>query len=222
MTEAAGPTIIAALVVSLFNRVKRNKLIPQAKEQERLKQEAVNNRKRSSRIATKELEKEEILRRQTAQREMEDRMDKSRREENTKERSEATVVAQERAREDRVKEREDRIAAREIAAAQKAEEEQIAKDKADRARIRRQRRREGETVETSEESEGEGSTKPPTNKGSRIGTPVAVTSKKANGKRKADDGWELSCEICKKSGWNLVSTVVWPSWMRSELITTGR
>ncbi len=53
------------------------------KEQERLKQEAINNRKRSSRIATRELEKEELLRREQAQREMEERMEKMRSERET-------------------------------------------------------------------------------------------------------------------------------------------
>lgn len=131
-------------------------------------------------------------------------MDKSRSEEKAKLKAEATLVTQEKAREDRVKEREERIAAREVALAQKAEEEQRIKDKADRARIRRQRRREGETVDTSEESEGEGSIKP---KRSRVSTPVTgqKRQKKAGGKRKAEEGWELACEICRKTGWNLVS-----------------
>ncbi|KAI9634429.1 uncharacterized protein MKK02DRAFT_7781, partial [Dioszegia hungarica] len=185
LTQAVGPAVITALL---------------AKENERLRQEAINNRKRSSRIATKELEKEEILRREKAQREMEERMEKSRRDENSKATVEATAISQEKAREDRVKEREDRIAARELAAVQKAEEEQKAKDKADRARIRRQRRREGEVVETSEESEGEGSVRPSTAKRSRVSTPVVPAKK---GRKASDEGWELNCEVCRKSGWNI-------------------
>lgn len=129
-------------------------------------------------------------------------MEKSRRDENSKATVEATAISQEKAREDRVKEREERIAARELAAVQKAEEEQKAKDKADRARIRRQRRREGEVVETSEESEGEGSVRPSTAKRSRVSTPVVPAKK---GRKASDEGWELNCEVCRKSGWNIVS-----------------
>ena len=167
---------------------------PQIKEQERLKQEAINNRKRSSRIATRELEKEEMLRREQAQREMEERMERVRREEARVAKEESELLARERAREERLREREDRANAREQAILAKAVAEQEAKEKAERDREARARRRElGSTVNSDDEGEGgpDG---------------AAVAPKTTAGQAKeagASDRWELNCEVCLKTGWNL-------------------
>ncbi|WWD18222.1 hypothetical protein CI109_102672 [Kwoniella shandongensis] len=187
LTEEVGPKVIEVLV---------------EKEQERIKQELINNRKRSSRIATRELEKEELARREQAEREMEERMEKNRLEEQRKAREEAELLAREKAREERLKEREERAAAREEALAKKAEEEQRIKDKAERLREKRKRRREGEEV-SSDEEEDNHPTGRNTARGSRTatGTPGVVDGR-SNGAA-AGEAWELNCEVCRKTGWNL-------------------
>ncbi|WVF70980.1 hypothetical protein IAT40_005776 [Kwoniella sp. CBS 6097] len=178
LTGEVGPTIIEVLV---------------EKEQERIKQEAVNNRKRSSRIATRELEREEAIRREAAEREMEERMEKIRAEELRKAAEEAEHLAREKAREERLREREERAAAREEALLKKAEEEAREREKKERRREKRKRRREGEEV--SDDSEDE-----------VVNAPVANGDKRgttANGTDTPQEKWELACEVCKKSGWNL-------------------
>ncbi|WVQ65253.1 uncharacterized protein L199_003426 [Kwoniella botswanensis] len=172
LTEEVGPTIIGFLV---------------AKEQERLKQEAVNNRKRSSRIATRELEREEILKREAAEREMEERMERIRTEEQRKRREEEEALAIQRAREDRLKEREERALAREEALLKKAEEEAKEREKRERRREKRKRRREGEVV--SDDSDDEDM---------NVNTPRDDT-----GTATPSERWELNCEVCKKVGWNI-------------------
>jgi hypothetical protein len=92
--------------------VKHERANNQAKELERAKHAAVVNRKRSSRIATRELEREEQLRLEKAQLEMEERMERSRREENGRSRDQAQIVEDKKTREDRLREREERQAAR--------------------------------------------------------------------------------------------------------------
>ncbi|WVR05567.1 hypothetical protein IAU60_002586 [Kwoniella sp. DSM 27419] len=176
LTEEVGPTIIEVLV---------------AKEQERIKQELVNNRKRSSRIATKELEKEEAMRHEAAQREMEERMERARNEETRQAREEAEAIAREKAREDRLREREERAAAREEAIMRKAEEEVRDREKRERRREKRKRRREGEEV--SDDSEDEDG----------IATKRGSTAPIGNGTATPQERWELKCEVCLKQGWNL-------------------
>lgn len=199
LTAEVGPTVIEALV---------------AKEQERLRQEAINNRKRSSRIAMRESEREEQLRKERAERELVERMEKARREEARAQREEAESVAREKAREDRLKERELRAQAREDAVVQRAVAEQNTKDKAERARQRRARRREGEEVETSEESENEARSRAvSTSKRSRANgtssaapSPAPASAVMRSSDKSADkdkDSWELNCEVCRKMGWNI-------------------
>lgn len=179
LRDSIAPTIIEALVI---------------KEQERLKQEAINNRKRSSRIATRELEKEEMLRREQAQREMEERMERVRREEARVAREEADLVARERAREDRLREREDRANAREQAIMARAVAEQEAKEKAERDRqARAVRRKLGSAVNSDDEGEG------PSVESAVAPRTTAGQAKEAG----ANDGWEINCEVCLKTGWNL-------------------
>ncbi|AAW42093.1 hypothetical protein CNBC6970 [Cryptococcus deneoformans B-3501A] len=188
--DQVGPTIIEQLT---------------EKEKERLKQEAFLNRKRSSRIATKELEKEEAVRREQAQREMEERMERTRKEEMRKAKEEAEALAREKAREDRLKEREERAQAREEAALRKAEEEQKAKEKEERRREKRKRRREGEIV--SDDSEDESSQAPSrrsrTMTPSHMGETTNQKSKVGAGKAVAGNRWELGCEVCGMHGWNI-------------------
>ncbi|WVQ85710.1 hypothetical protein IAT38_007876 [Cryptococcus sp. DSM 104549] len=185
LKEEVGPTIIEVLV---------------AREQERIKQELFNNRKRSSRIATRELEKEEAARRELAQREMEERMEKNRAEEQRQAAEAEEAAAREKAREDRLREREERAAAREEALAKKAEEEAKAKEKMERKREKRKRRREGEVVSSdSEEESGVGSVKPGSGAASGTITPSQSTASKAT----TGDRWELNCEVCLKTGWNV-------------------
>ncbi|WWC60648.1 uncharacterized protein I303_103222 [Kwoniella dejecticola CBS 10117] len=179
LTQEVGPTIISVLI---------------AKEQERIKQEAVNNRKRSSRIATRELEREEIVKREAAEREMEERMERIRAEETRKQREEEEAIAVQKAREDRLKEREERALAREEALIKKAEDELRERERRERKREKRKRRREGEEV--SDDSDDEQPT-PALKRGSStldneasVGTP--------NSER-----WELNCEVCKKVGLNI-------------------
>lgn len=154
------------------------------KEQERLKQEAINNRKRSSRIALRELEREEQQKQEQAQREMEERMERMRQEEARKEREEQEALAKERAREERLREREERLAARERAIHERAESEARQREQAERAREKRKRRREGEEVSDDDD------TAPP----SRAATSAPSESQ---------GSWELKCEVCKLHGWNL-------------------
>ncbi|KAK4683745.1 hypothetical protein P7C73_g6483, partial [Tremellales sp. Uapishka_1] len=177
LKDQVGPTVLSALVI---------------KEQDRLKKEAVINRKRSSRIATKELEREEQLRIEKAQQDMEDRMERSRREETRKQREEVEVQKQEKSREERLREREDRMAKREEEEFKRVLEE----EKAKRRRERRARRRLGEQVTDSEGDEG----------GMFSSTPTPVLEKLKRPREKVakeKEGWELNCEICRMTGWNL-------------------
>jgi len=165
------------------------------KERERLRQQAIVHRKRSSRIATRELEREEELRHELANREMEVRMERSRRAEARAAREEAELISRERARDDRLKEREERAAAREEAVVK----QQMAEEDARQATERRRRRREARSMGTMSESEDEA----PTN-GMTSGT---ITPRMTAGTAKANGGeeWELNCEVCRKTGWNLAS-----------------
>lgn len=177
LTQDVGPVIIEALV---------------ERAQQKAKEDAVMNRKRSSRIATIQLEREEIIRNETAQREMEERMERTRKEEKRREREEAELARREKAREDRLKEREERAQAREDAVLAKAREESEKMERAERDRQERARRRE----------EGLSAVSTP-NERSNSAAPVL-----GDGAANQPEGWELNCEVCKKRGWNLVSSVL--------------
>jgi flagellar biosynthesis GTPase FlhF len=168
LTKQVGPTIIAALV---------------EKAQELARQEAVLNRKRSSRIATIQLSKEEAIRAETAQREMEERMERQRYEETRHEREAAALARAEQARDDRLREREERALAREEAILARARDESEKAEKAERDRQERARRRE---------------------EGFTVVTPTPITGEASGGGNGSQaDRWELNCEVCKKTGWNV-------------------
>ncbi|KAL7423616.1 hypothetical protein Q5752_001197 [Cryptotrichosporon argae] len=159
----------------------------EAKERERLKQEAINNRKRSSRIATRELEREEQLKREAAQRDMEERMERGRREAERAARDEAELLARERAREARLREREERLAAREQAVVDRAEAELRARDEAEAERAERKRRRDNGlqyadgTSRSASVADGDGD---------GDGEPAAGAER-----------WELKCDVCGRHEW---------------------
>ena len=159
------------------------------------------NRKRSSRIATRELEREEEIRRKQANREMEERMDQSRREEARAARDETELISRERAREERLKEREERAVAREEAVLKQHMADKHVKS----ARDQRQQSGEGEGTRSDSSSEDDVPRNGKTN--------GAVTPRNTVGEAKSNGGvrWELNCEICRKNGWNLVSsmTISW-------------
>jgi len=153
----------------------------------RIKQEAVLNRKRSSRIATKELEKEELMRRQNAEREMEGRMQSQRLQEKRIAKEETEAVSKEKAREERLREREERAAAR--------EEIRVWEEK---EREREEQRGESEVSESSRKRRrGEGK---------KSDASEIVVPKKA-GSSGSQERWEVACEVCKKTGWNIVSDI---------------
>ncbi|WWC88197.1 uncharacterized protein L201_003102 [Kwoniella dendrophila CBS 6074] len=187
LTEEVGPTIISILV---------------AKEQERLKQEAVNNRKRSSRIATKEFEREEIIKREAAEREMEERMEKIRSEEIRKQKEEEEALAIQKAREDRLKEREERAQAREEALLKKLEDELKEKERKERKREKRKRRREGEEV--SDDSDDElAAAQQSRQRSSKSISHMNNDDNQEDIDNANNERWELNCEVCKKVGWNI-------------------
>ncbi|WVQ71316.1 hypothetical protein IAR50_000844 [Cryptococcus sp. DSM 104548] len=160
-----------------------------AREVEREKAAKFVARKRSSRIAEKESEREEIERRRNAEKEMEERMERTRREEGRAKREAEAAEAAERSREERLREREERAQAREEAALKKAEEEQIARDRAERSREERKRRREaGEEGSETPEVESQGQEE---------------TQQYGRGHRRRADRWEVACEVCRAHGWNI-------------------
>ena len=142
------------------------------------------NRKRSSRIATKELEKEEITRRQNAERDMEGRMQSQRLQEKRIAKEETEAVSKEKAREERLREREERAAAREeIKVWEEKEKDEKEKDERAESEVSggsRKRRR----------GEAKPATEPAAKKASSSGS---------------QERWEVACEVCKKTGWNIVS-----------------
>lgn len=177
------------------------------KEIQRGKEEAVRNRKRSSRIAMRELEKEEAAKMEEVRRDLEARMQKVRDEEAREAAVEADKLAKEREREDRLKDREERLKQREEAIAQRAIDEIRAKEEAERAREERaQKRLNGESTTGSRSGTPNG--KVPMGKGKErsVETP-ASDREQAEEPEEDEEPWELACEVCKKHGWNVVSSI---------------
>ena len=152
------------------------------------------------------------MKREKAQREMEERMERQRREETRIAREEAELIARERAREDRLKEREERAAAREGAAAARLVADQDAKDQAVKDRESRKRRRDLGLEDWDDSSR----------EGSRALTPARGKTPNGVSAKNGDDRWELNCEVCRKHGWNIVSFYIHlSSWRDSCLLRMG-
>lgn len=180
-------------------------IVSQDKEIQWAKDEAIRNRKRSSRIAMKELEREEAQKAEEARRELETRMQKVRDEEERLAQIQDEKLEREREREDRIKEREERIKQREEAIMQKAMDESKAREEAERARENRlQRRLLGESQPPSERSTTPHSSRAVSIAQKRKRSPEPESEAPAA----EEENWELACEICKEHGWNMVSSVI--------------
>ncbi|KAJ3757319.1 hypothetical protein EV360DRAFT_46251 [Lentinula raphanica] len=164
-------------------------------EVKRQKEEAITQRKRSSRIAIRESEKEEARLAAKRKAEAEEKMSRAKRLEARQRKEEEERVKRETAREQRRKERE----AKEEKEAKEAEEkERKEKQKAERAAERaKQRSVHSKSGAQSAMSNDvlllhlpDGSTN-----GSARGPPVSRTP--------AGDDWELDCEVCNRRGVNL-------------------
>lgn len=150
-------------------------------EKQRAHEAAMANRKRSSRIALKESEREEKERDRVARLKMEEKMASIRADEERqrmREREEQDAV---RIREERLREREDRMAAREREAIERAERDIIERENRERMREMRKMKREqiianGGVINESEELQ--------------------------QSKAEDEDSWELACEVCGAAGIN--------------------
>ncbi|CEH16602.1 Histone acetyltransferase SAGA/ADA, catalytic subunit PCAF/GCN5 and related proteins [Ceraceosorus bombacis] len=162
-----------------------------AVEKQRAVEAALASRKRSSRIAMKESEREERERDRAARLEMEERMARLRAED--KERRDRDREANEvlKAREERAKEREERINAREREAEERAIKEIEAREARERMREDRARKR--------EEIIANGGI-PPKHDDPRA---VAASAVEHGIEPTEDESWELACEVCGKAGVNL-------------------
>lgn len=132
-------------------------------------------------------------------------MERMRQEETRKAQEEADLLAREKAREDRMRERQERLMARENAVRMRLEDEVKLKEKAERDRERRKRRRDGEQVESSSDDEA----------GNGTATPIK-TNASTPGSSTQNSSWELRCEVCLQTGWNLVSVDVFDDSSQSQ------
>lgn len=181
------------------------------------------SRKRSSRIAIKESEKEEKERDRIARMSMEERMSGVRAEEEEKFSKEDLAKQREWERERKIKEREERALAREKEAEEKARKEELERIQKEIERDERQRRRD-DLIANGGDPSTVGSSPEPFDKAPQVQAPVAsksgskpasaVPKKKGRPskkqaeevqqpKGKATEDWELSCEVCGSRGKNL-------------------
>ncbi|KAJ3734153.1 hypothetical protein DFJ43DRAFT_1130808 [Lentinula guzmanii] len=168
-------------------------------EVKRQKEEAITQRKRSSRIALRESEKEEARLASKKKAEDEEKLSRAKRLEARQRKEEEERLKRETAREQRRKERE----AKEETEAREAEEkERKEREKADRAAVRAKQR----------SSQPKGAIQPSESNGVLLLHPPGVsnyssTNGSARGSRSsrtpAGDDWELDCEICNRRGVNL-------------------
>nr|CDI56406.1 phd finger domain protein [Melanopsichium pennsylvanicum 4] len=159
-------------------------------ERQRALEQALANRKRSSRIAMKESEREERERDREARARMEDKMAAIRKEDEQKRQREEEEHEAQRSRADRLREREERLRAREIEIETKALREEEERERREREREERKRRR--------EEIIANGGVPPP----SKESTPMPEDAY-ANGPvgaiEEEEEEWELNCEVCGKN-----------------------
>ncbi|CAO1623486.1 unnamed protein product [Parajaminaea phylloscopi] len=148
---------------------------------------AMAMRKRSSRIANKEAEREEERKQTEAKAAMEERMRRVRAEEEERQRKEEEARSEERKREDRLREREERIKQRESEAERKAIAEIEERERREKMRELRKRKRElvaaGEALPADIAAAESGS-----------GTADDMQN---------DEDWDLRCELCLRSGRNV-------------------
>lgn len=161
-------------------------------ERQRQLEQALANRKRSSRIAMKESEREERKRDREARARMEEKMAAIRKEEELKRQKEEEEQEAQKSREQRLREREERLRARELEIETKAIREEEERERREKEREERKRRREeiianGGIPPSSQESTpvpGDGSVFVDAN-----GQPV----------EEEEEEWELNCEVCGKA-----------------------
>ncbi|SYW83120.1 uncharacterized protein UBRO2_05049 [Ustilago bromivora] len=161
-------------------------------ERQRQLEQALANRKRSSRIAMKESEREERERDREARARMEEKMAAIRKEEDQKRQKEEEEQEAQKSREQRLREREERLRAREIDMETKAIREEEERERREKEREERKRKR--------EEIIANGGILPP----SKESTPVQGDGSifiDANGQpvEEEEEEWELNCEVCGKS-----------------------
>ena len=144
---------------------------------------AMANRKRSSRIALKESEREEKERDRIARQKMEEKMAAIQAEEDEKVRKEQEEANMIRIREERLHEREARLMAREREAEERVQREIDEKEERERLRELRKLKREQIIANGGQ----------PPDDDQDLDT-------------KDDDSWELDCEVCGRNGINLDDT----------------
>ncbi|KAJ9108690.1 hypothetical protein QFC21_000010 [Naganishia friedmannii] len=157
------------------------------------KEEAVRNRKRSSRLVVKELERDAQRKAEESARLLEERMQRVRDEEARTQAEEADRISKEKEREERLREREERIREREERIRYRELEDIMAKERAERDReVRVQRRELG--------LNGSGS-----RQGShQLSEPPSRARRGAKDQDEASsETWEVACEICHRQGWNI-------------------
>lgn len=160
--------------------------IAEAEKQAAL-QAAMAMRKRSSRIAIKEAEREEERKQSEARAAMEERIRRVRAEEQDRQRKEDEARAEERRREERLREREERAKQREREAERKAIADIEGRER--REKMREMRKRKRELIAGREALPADIAAATPGGGGDEDG--------------EGDEEWDLRCEICLKSGRNL-------------------
>ena len=175
----------------LLHHFLKNEVLPKVMadiaeaEKARAHEAAMANRKRSSRIALKESEREEKERDRVARLKMEGKMAAIRAEETQRALKEREEIDTAKMREERLREREERMAAREREAFERAERDIIERENREKMREMRKMKREqllanGGLTHESEELQQH--------------------------KEQDDDSWELRCDVCGKAGINLDDT----------------
>ncbi|KAJ9125086.1 hypothetical protein QFC22_000039 [Naganishia vaughanmartiniae] len=157
------------------------------------KEEAVRNRKRSSRLVVKELERDAQRKAEESSRLLEERMQRVRDEEARVQAEDADRINKEKEREDRLREREERIREREERVRYRELEDIMAKERAERDReVRVQRRELGVNGSVSRQGS------------QRLSGPPSKAQRASDTQDQASsETWEVACEICHRQGWNI-------------------
>ncbi|KAF5327060.1 hypothetical protein D9619_004614 [Psilocybe cf. subviscida] len=171
-------------------------------ERKRELEEALQHRKRSSRLAIRESEKEQAIAAQKKQQEEEEKMSRTRRMEARQQKEEAERLKREAAREQRRQEREAREEARKNLTLQQ-EADRLAKiEQAEKAE-----KEKAEKAEKAAKAKAAGAkSKSRTPSGQQENHSGRANGKKKNASSKGAPGgeeWELDCEICHRKGKNL-------------------